>query len=129
MNQHAIGSQVGHEAGKAAWPDDDCIRSMCVSHETWGRATGTLTRAMMSNALTPIKPWTIFGDMGSVDHDIFEIILHRCTLLLGFLLPKPDRFSISALLRSMLRMPVRLMLRLMRLILILQCGPSPRSGI
>lgn len=38
------------------------------------------------------------------------------------------RFSISALLRSMLRMPVRLMLRLMRLILILQPHAANKSS-
>ena len=60
------GWEVGHEAGKAAWPDDDCIRSMCVADETWGRAAGALTCAMMSNALTPIKPDNIwrYGQYG-----------------------------------------------------------------
>ena len=67
--------------------------------------------------------------MDSLDHDTschIEIILHQCPRFLGFLLPKPDRLSISVLLLFMLRMPVCLMLRLMHLIL--QFGASPELG-
>ena len=54
----------------------------------------------------------------------FSFILHQCPLSLCFLLPKAERFSITALHRFMLRMPVRLMLRLMHLMRLIQCGAS-----